>query len=158
MSEALDTVDTLGALDVRPVDLLDPDQESAARDWIGVHAAVQRDLFGDRGSVWTLEEIQGFVRSADKKRVALGAWRGEDLVGALEVHLPLRDNQHTAMLWLSVLPSARGRGVGSRLLAEGERVAAAHDRTTLLVRRPGRHGRGVRHTTRLRRRPDRAAQ
>jgi ribosomal protein S18 acetylase RimI-like enzyme len=130
MSDALDTLD---ALDVRPVDLLDPDQESAARDWIAVHAAVQRDLFGDRGSVWTLEEIQGFVRSADKKRVAVGAWRGDDLVGALEVHLPLRDNQHSAMLWLSVLPSARGRGVGSRLLAEGERIAAEHDRTTLFV-------------------------
>lgn len=125
--------DDLDTLDVRPVDLLDPDQEAAARDWVGVHAAVQLDLFGARGSVWTLEEIQGFVRGADRKRVALGAWRGDDLVGALEVNLPLRDNLHSATLWLSVLPSARRRGVGSRLVAEGERLAAEHDRTTLIV-------------------------
>jgi GNAT superfamily N-acetyltransferase len=120
-------------LEIRPIDLLDPDQEPAARAWIAVHAAVQHDLFGPRGSAWTLEEIQGFVRGADKKRVALAAWCGERLVGALEVHLPLRDNQHAAMLWLSVLPASRGRGVGSRLLSEGERVAAEHGRNTLMV-------------------------
>jgi GNAT superfamily N-acetyltransferase len=119
-------------LEIRPIDLLDPAQEPAARAWIAVHAAVQHDLFGPRGSAWTLEEIQGFVRGADKKRVALAAWCGGRLVGALEVHLPLRDNQHAAMLWLSVLPSSRGRGVGSRLLSEGERVAAEHGRTTLM--------------------------
>jgi GNAT superfamily N-acetyltransferase len=128
-------------VDVRPIDLLDAEQESAARDWIGVHAATQRDLFGDRGSAWTLEEIRGFIRGADKKRVALGAWQGDVLVGALEVHLPLRDNLRVAMLWLSVLPSARGRGVGSRLLAEAERIAAEHERTTLIVETEWAQGR-----------------
>jgi GNAT superfamily N-acetyltransferase len=120
-------------LAIRPIDLLDPAEEAAARDWVAVHAAVQRDLFGDRGSAWSLEEVQGFVRGSDKKRVARAAWRDGELVGAVEVHLPLRDNLHGAMLWLSVLPAARGRGVGSALLAEAERIAADHDRTTLLV-------------------------
>ncbi len=120
-------------VEIRPIDLLDPDQEPAARAWIGVHASVQRDLFGERGSVWTLEEIQGFVRGADKRRVARAAWSGGEVVGALEVHLPLRDNLHSAMLWLSVSPSARRHGVGAGLLAEGERIAADHDRTTLMV-------------------------
>lgn len=120
-------------METGPIDLLDPRQEATARDWIEVHAAVQRDIFGDRGSAWTLEEIQGLVRGAEKKRVARAAWAGGELVGALEVHLPLRDNRHAAMLWLSVLPSWRGRGVGSRLLAEAERLAAEHDRTTLVV-------------------------
>lgn len=119
-------------LDIRPLDLLDPGQEAAARDWIGVHAAVQRDIFGDRGSAWTLEEVQGFVRGADKKRVARAAWSGAEMVGALEVHLPLRDNRHVAMLWLSVLPAARRRGAGAALLAEAELLAAEHGRTTLL--------------------------
>ena len=119
--------------EIRPLDLLDPSREPAARDWIGVHAAAQRDIFGERGSVWTLEEVQGFVRGADKKRVAWAAWSDGQVVGALEVHLPLRDNQHAAMLWLSVLPSARGRGVGSGLLAEAERLAAEHERSTLMA-------------------------
>jgi GNAT superfamily N-acetyltransferase len=120
-------------LEIRPIDLLDPVQEAAARAWIGVHAAVQQDLFGERGSMWTLEEIQGFVRGSDKKRLAFAARADGELVGALEVHLPLRDNTHSAMLWLSVLPTARGRGVGSALLAVAEDIAVDHGRTTLMV-------------------------
>ncbi|GAA2743902.1 GNAT family N-acetyltransferase [Terrabacter aerolatus] len=128
-------------LEIRPLDLLDPSQEPAARGWIGVHAAVQRDIFGDRGSAWTLEEVQGFVRGADKKRVAWAAWSGGEVVGALEVHLPLRDNLRSALLWLSVEPSLRGRGVGSALVAEAERVAAEHGRSTLLVETEWAEGR-----------------
>jgi GNAT superfamily N-acetyltransferase len=128
-------------LDIRPIDLLDPHQEPAARQWIDVHAAVQRDLFGGRGSAWTLGEVQGFVRGADKKRVARAAWSRGELVGALEVHLPLRDNLRSAMLWLSVRPTAQRRGVGSALLADAEAIAAEHGRTTLLVETEWAHGR-----------------
>ena len=99
-----------------------------AQDWIDVHAAVQHDLFGDRGSVWTLEEIRALVRGSDKKRVAVGAWLEGRLVGALEVHLPLRDNLHASMLWLSVHPQWRRRGVGSALLTEAERIVTSHGR------------------------------
>lgn len=120
-------------LDIRPIDLLDPEQEAAAREWIDVHAAVQRDLFGERGSAWTLEEIRGFVKGSDKKRVARAAWDRDRLVGALEVHLPLRDNLHSATLWLSVHPASRRQGVGTALLADAEAIATEHGRTTLLV-------------------------
>lgn len=137
-------VDRLGPVsdvEIRAIDLLDPQQEDEARQWIGVHAAVQREVFGERGSPWTLEEIRGLVRGADRKRVALVARStAAGVVGALEVHLPLRDNQHAAMLWLSVLPSARARGVGSRLLGAGEKVAAEHARTTLMVESEWAHG------------------
>ena len=69
-------------LEIRPIDLLDRAQEDAARDWIGVHAAVQRELFGPTGSAWTLDEIRGFHRSPSGTRVARAAWVGDRLVGA----------------------------------------------------------------------------
>ncbi|GAB3880770.1 GNAT family N-acetyltransferase [Terrabacter terrigena] len=119
-------------LDIRPIDLLDPAQEPAAREWIDVHAAVQRDLFGERGSAWTLEEIRGFHRSPTGRRVARAAWVGDRLVGALEVRMPTTDNLDLALVWLSVHPDHRRRGLGDALLREGEAIAGAHGRGTLM--------------------------
>lgn len=121
------------AFEIRPIDLLDPDQHEAAVAWMAVHASVQRDLFGERGSAWTLAEIQEHHRSGDKRRVDRAAWRDGRVVGAVEVMLPIHDNLRHAMIWLSVEPEHRGTGIGSALLAEAERVAAAEGRTTLLV-------------------------
>jgi GNAT superfamily N-acetyltransferase len=116
-------------VDIRTIDLLDPAQDSAAREWIEVHAAVQRELFGQRGSEWPLEEVQALHRTGTKKRVDLAAWRGGRVVGALEVQLPQLDNLDAAMIWLSVRAEARGRGIGSELLDRAERIGADHGRT-----------------------------
>ena len=118
--------------DIRPIDLLDLDQEAAARDWIGVHGAVQRELFGDQGSEWTLEEIRGFHQSSTMRRVALAAWAGGRLVGALEVRMPLADNLDLALVWLSVHPEHRRRGIGGALLHAAESTASANGRRTLM--------------------------
>lgn len=127
--------------EVRPIDLLDPAQHDAARGWIEVHAGIQRELFGDRGSAWTLEELQGFHRAGDKKRVDRAVWRGGELVGALEVMLPTRDNLRQAVLWLSVAREHRGRGIGSALLAEAERICAAEGRTSIMAETEWAEGR-----------------
>lgn len=119
-------------LDIRAIDLLDPQQEAASREWIDVHAAVQRDLFGERGSAWTLEEIRGFHRSPTGRRMARAAWEGDRMIGALEVRMPTTDNLDLALVWLSVHPDHRRRGVGGALLAEGEAIAAQHRRATLM--------------------------
>jgi len=119
-------------LEIRPIDLLDRAQEAAARDWIGVHAAVQRELFGPAGSAWTLDEIRGFHRSPSGTRVARAAWVGDRLVGAFEARMPTSDNLDLALFWLSVLPDHRRRGIGEALLREGEAIAREHGRGTLM--------------------------
>ena len=111
------------------MDLLGDGCLADAERWCEVHAAVQRELFGDKGSSWTLEEIRAFHRSDEKLRVARAAWLGDEIVGALDMIMPLADNTSLAILWLSVDAAHRGRGVGSALLAEAEWVGAEHGRT-----------------------------
>lgn len=120
-------------IDLRPLDPTDPTQQAAAQDWLDVHNGVQRDLFGDTASSWTLAEVRALHERGDRRRVAVAAWQADEVVGALEVMLPLRDNQLVAMLWLSVRHDARGRGIGGALLSRAERIAAEHGRRTVLA-------------------------
>jgi len=116
-----------------PIDLLDTEQDDAACQWIEVHARAARHLFGERGSAWTLEEIRAFHRSPTARRVSRAAWVGDRLVGALEVRMPTADNLGLAIVWLSVDPDHRRRGVGGALLREGEAIAEEHGRATLMA-------------------------
>ena len=118
-------------LDIRPIDVLDEGQATAAEEWLDVFTVVQRELFGDKGSGWTLPEIRAVARSSTKQRIARSAYEGGRHVGSFEIHLFLKDNPDLAILFLAVRPEARGRGVGSALVAEAERLVAEHGRTTI---------------------------
>ena len=128
-------------IEIRPIDLLDPEQDAEARAWIAVHQAAREHAMGEGESTWTLAEIHAFHRAGEKRRVVRGAWRAGELVGALEVIMPLRENTSLAYLWLSVSPGARGGGVGSALYAEAERIARDHGRTLLHTQTVGVAGR-----------------
>lgn len=117
--------------EIRPIDLLDPAQDEAALQWVGVHAAAQRRIFGVRGSTWTLPEIRAFHRKTDKKRVDRAVWRGGRVIGSVEVLLPVLDNPRLALLWLAVEPDHRRFGIGTALLEEAERIAVGEGRTVL---------------------------
>lgn len=120
-------------IDIRPIDILDPGAQEEAEEWAEVHAAVQRERFGDKGSAFSLAELQAFHGSPQRRRVNVAAYLDDELVGAVEVSMPTRDNLEFAFLWLSVLPRARRRGVGTALLVEAERIAAENGRVVLLV-------------------------
>lgn len=100
-------------LDIRPIDVLDEGQATAAEEWLDVFTVVQRGLFGDKGSGWTLPEIRAVALSSTKERIARSAYEGGRHVGSVEIHLFLKDNPDLAILFLAVRPEARGRGVGS---------------------------------------------
>lgn len=118
-------------IDIRPIDVLDDSQTTASEEWLDVFAVVQRELFGDKGSRWTVPEIRAMARSSTKQRIARSAYEDGRHVGSFEIHLFLKDNPELAILFLAVRPEARGRGVGSTLLAEAERLVAGHGRTTI---------------------------
>jgi GNAT superfamily N-acetyltransferase len=58
---------------------------------------------------------------------------GGQVVGALRVILPTRDNPNVGILDVAVRPGHRRRGIGGTLLAEGIRLAAAAGRTELIA-------------------------
>jgi GNAT superfamily N-acetyltransferase len=120
------------SFDIRPFDILDEAQRGTAEEWVAVFVAVQRELFGDRGSAWTVAEMQAMQRKTDKKRITLAAWSGGRVVGASTVLLPMVDNGKLAMTWPMVLAEHRGRGVGTAFVEVFERVAREHGRTTLV--------------------------
>ncbi|MGY1624073.1 GNAT family N-acetyltransferase [Geodermatophilus sp. SYSU D00965] len=70
---------------------------------------------------------------------------GGDVVGALRLLLPLRENTTVAVVDLAVHPAHRRQGIGAALLAEALRLVAAHGRTELITEidepRPGTPGR-----------------
>lgn len=115
-----------------PVDPLDPGHDQLFTDWLAVHSAASRHVFGDAASIWTEQEIRGLQRSQAQQRVAMAASDPEGrVVGAVQVILPLTDNVSLAQIWLSVLPKWRRRGVGTLLLDAAERQASEHGRTVL---------------------------
>ncbi|MGY1781689.1 GNAT family N-acetyltransferase [Geodermatophilus sp. SYSU D01036] len=70
----------------------------------------------------------GAMRGTHRAAVADGA-----VVGALRLLLPVRDNTSVAHVDVAVHPAARRRGVGTALLAEGTRLAAAAGRSSLVA-------------------------
>ena len=57
----------------------------------------------------------------------------DDVAGFVKIDMPRHDNVHLAYLELWVRPADARSGVGSALLAEAERIAAEHERTTVIA-------------------------
>lgn len=81
------------------------------------HAALGRQLVAPGGS-----------RDGTHRAALLGG----EVVGALRLLFPLRDNTSVAFVDVAVRPDHRRQGIGSDLLAEALRLAAAAGRTELI--------------------------
>jgi len=82
------------------------------------HVALGRQLVAPGGS-----------RSGTHRAMVVG----DDVVGALRLILPMKDNPTVAILDVAVHPAHRRRGAGRALLAEGLLLAAAAGRTELIA-------------------------
>lgn len=145
------------------IDLRSDPRSPLSRFWDGVTAverAVSVDTFGyddfattdNPSRVATLRDVRE-TRHAAVLAVAGPAPRAEasgsghplvtatgddslapaDVLGAVFVEAPTRDNEHMGYLDPFVRPDRRGRGIGSELLDEGERILRTWGRTTTLV-------------------------
>jgi GNAT superfamily N-acetyltransferase len=82
------------------------------------HVVLGRELVGPGGS-----------RDGTHRAALLG----DDVVGALRLMYPLRDNTTVAFVDLAVHPEHRRRGIGGVLLAEALQLAAAAGRSELIA-------------------------
>jgi len=75
------------------------------------------------------------AQAASGKRVVLGAWEGDELIGTVTLDMDTPPNQpHRAEIAkLMTRVNYRGRGVAQRLMTEAERIAVARGRTLLVL-------------------------
>lgn len=119
--------------DLVPVSGLDTDPEDAARfdTWARVLADAAHHDQGQDHDAWTAEELRALEASPSKTRLQVLAVDDGQPVGAAGVIAPLLDNESTALVFASVLPGHRRRGVGDRLAGWVGETARSLGRTTL---------------------------
>lgn len=120
--------------DIVAYDPLDPSRAALLDGWLAAFEASARLEYGDDHDTFSADECRAvFANQADERRLAWAAVVGDQVVGGLDVHLPVKDNLHRIELNLAVHPDHRRRGVGTALLDQAERVAGAEGRTSVGV-------------------------
>lgn len=115
---------------------LGPD-DAAFAAWCGVWAAAETADRPDEAPRPPAEHVTlgrelvapGGARNGTHRAVL----QGGDVVGALRLLFPVRDNTTVAVVDLAVHPAHRRRGIGSALLAEALRLSAAAGRSELIA-------------------------
>lgn len=111
----------------------DPAERARFDAWARVFATVQRADVGD-SDAWSAEELRTALENPINRYVFLAALGPRDeVVGAAELIMSLRDNTHLVIFNLGVHPEHRRRGVGSLLVQEVERLAREHGRRTVIT-------------------------
>jgi GNAT superfamily N-acetyltransferase len=113
------------------IEQINPRNQAALRAWweVGHAATAERP-----GKPWPLWEQSRVVLPADNPErgiTLLGAIDGRELVGAGLLTRTLKENLHSAMAFAWTRPDRRREGIGRRVAAELEVVAAGDGRTTI---------------------------
>lgn len=126
------------ANDVRIEQLWIPDSLEAAdaADFLAaveVGRRVRMETWGSDDLAYA--PLEKLLELADpyERQVILVAKMGHEIVGTVDIALPLADNQDLAEFTLDILPEYQRRGVGKQLLEAAEDVARGEGRSMILV-------------------------
>jgi GNAT superfamily N-acetyltransferase len=90
------------------------------------------ELWGNHDFVYSAEaELPAFRPQEFLERITFFARLDGIMVGRVIAEFPLEPDAVTATLLVDVVPAARGRGIGSALLAKGEELVADGGRTRI---------------------------
>ncbi len=118
-------------IDIVPIEATD---ETLVRSWIEMQIAARRhDLPGSDMPLPGLQRLRLLLYPESVEVERWAARRGETVLGAVELAMPLQDNQHLVELEIDVHPEHRRQGVGTRLIEFAERRTADNGRDTLLT-------------------------
>lgn len=98
------------------------------------HDALESGALAGRTAAATVSSVQQLAGSLAapspvKRRIAVGAFAGEDCLGAMLFELPLRSDPDTALVEIDVPPPHRTHGVGGLLWEWAAERAAGEGRT-----------------------------
>ncbi|GAA2025635.1 GNAT family N-acetyltransferase [Agromyces tropicus] len=129
------------AIDIRPIRVPEAGAGAARPDALDelerlarFESDVDLDIWGHDHFAMSATELATNYRPSDYRgRAIIGAWEGDDLIGAARMAWELRDGARAAETVLAVAPGRRRRGVGTALLAEAERMAQEAGRPTIVA-------------------------
>ncbi|MDQ1059655.1 GNAT superfamily N-acetyltransferase [Arthrobacter globiformis] len=126
------------AIEVRIERLWIPDSVDAAdaADFLAaveVGRKVRMDTWGSDDLAYTPLEKLLELDDPYERQVILVAKVGDDIVGTVDIALPLADNLDLAEFTLDILPEYQRQGVGRQLLEAAEHFAREEGRTMILV-------------------------
>ena len=113
------------------IEQINPRNEAALRAWWEVGRAATAERPGKPWPVWEQSRVALPRDNPERGITLLGAIDGREMVGAGLLTRSLQDNFHSAMAFAYTRPDRTREGIGRRLVAELEVVAAGDGRTTV---------------------------
>ena len=113
------------------IEQINPHNEAALRAWWEVGHAATAERPGKPWPLWEQSRVALPADNPERGITLLGAIDGREMVGSGLLTRTLKDNLHSAMAFAWTRPDRRREGIGRRVAAELEVVAAGDGRTTI---------------------------
>lgn len=114
-------------------DSLDAADAKDFLDAVEVSRKVRMQVWGSDDLAYTPLEKLLELSDPYERQVILVARVDDNIVGTVDIALPLADNMDIAEFTLDILPEYQSQGVGRRLLEAAEQLALSERRTMILI-------------------------